>query len=281
MEDPREFIAENEELAKAKAAEHFGISPEKLETRLLPDQLEIAGLGGRVVLLAAPLSEPQELGPVGEFVRGVVERMQLGGSLHVDERHDDGRLRITLDCDTLAERARDEVGLGGALSHLAERAAEKLLEEGARVRVDIGRGGRDDRRGGGRGERERGRGERGRGERGRGERGRGERGRGERGRGEHGRGPQRSDDRDRRDSRRGRGDRDREQRSPRGPEDDDLELLARETGERVQETGEVAYLDDLNSRERWVVHNALKDVEGISSESVGDGRLKRVKIVPD
>jgi predicted RNA-binding protein Jag len=36
----------------------------------------------------------------------------------------------------------------------------------------------------------------------------------------------------------------------------------------------------LNSRERWVVHNALKDVSGVSSESVGDGRLKRVKIVP-
>lgn len=251
MEDPREFIAETEEAAKAKAVEHFGVGIEKLETRLLPEHLEISGLGGRVVLLAALSKEPQELGPVGEFVRGVVERMQLGGKLHVDEREDDGRLRITLDGDTLAERSREQVGLGGALSHLAERAAEKFLEDGTRVRVDIGRGARDERRGGGRGER--------------------------------GRGPRRPDDRrdsrdDRRDSRRGRVD--RERRSPKGPNDEDLEQLARETGERVQDTGEVAYLDDLNSRERWVVHNALKDVDGISSESVGDGRLKRVKIVP-
>jgi hypothetical protein len=276
MEELREFIAESEELAKAKAAEHFGVGPEKLETRLLPDSLEISGLGGRVVLLAAPLRVPQEVGPVGEFMRGVVERMQLGGKLSVDERDDDGRLRITLDCDALAERARDEVGLGGALSHLAERAAEKFLEEGTRVRVDIGRAGRDERRGGGRGDRDRGRGgDRDRGRGGDRDRGRGgdrDRARGgdrERARGEPGRGPRASEDRD------------REQRSSRGPEDDNLEQLAQETGERVQETGEVAYLDDLNSRERWVVHNALKDVEGITSESVGDGRLKRVKIVPD
>ncbi len=36
----------------------------------------------------------------------------------------------------------------------------------------------------------------------------------------------------------------------------------------------------MNSRDRWVVHNALKELEGVESQSVGEGRLKRVKIYP-
>ena len=53
-----------------------------------------------------------------------------------------------------------------------------------------------------------------------------------------------------------------------------------DSGQRVRETGEAATLDEMSSRDRWIVHNALKDVEGIGSESVGEGRMKRVKIFP-
>jgi predicted RNA-binding protein Jag len=49
----------------------------------------------------------------------------------------------------------------------------------------------------------------------------------------------------------------------------------------VRDTGEASTLDEMSSRDRWVVHNAIKDVSGVRSESVGDGRLKRVKILPD
>jgi predicted RNA-binding protein Jag len=36
----------------------------------------------------------------------------------------------------------------------------------------------------------------------------------------------------------------------------------------------------MNSRERWVVHNALKDERGVRSESEGEGPRKRVRISP-
>lgn len=39
-------------------------------------------------------------------------------------------------------------------------------------------------------------------------------------------------------------------------------------------------LPPMNSKERWVVHNALRSFSGLRTESVGDGRLKRVRIVP-
>ncbi len=59
-----------------------------------------------------------------------------------------------------------------------------------------------------------------------------------------------------------------------------LESMARARAEEVLRTGTPASLDPLNSRQRWIVHNALRNVPGVRSESVGDGRLKRVKIVP-
>ncbi len=37
----------------------------------------------------------------------------------------------------------------------------------------------------------------------------------------------------------------------------------------------------MSSKERWVVHNALKDERGIRSESEGDGPVRRVKILPE
>ena len=42
----------------------------------------------------------------------------------------------------------------------------------------------------------------------------------------------------------------------------------------------VALRRAMNSRERWVVHNALSDEKGVRSESEGEGRMRRVKLVP-
>ena len=64
------------------------------------------------------------------------------------------------------------------------------------------------------------------------------------------------------------------------PHDPELEALARERAEQVQSSGQEIVLDAMNSRERFIVHNAIKDIEGVSSESEGEGREKRVKIFP-
>ena len=60
----------------------------------------------------------------------------------------------------------------------------------------------------------------------------------------------------------------------------ELEALARSQAEQVRRSGEPVVLQEMNSKERWVVHNAIKDVAGVTSESVGEGRNKHVKIMP-
>ena len=103
--------------------------------------------------------------------------------------------------------------------------------------------------------------------------------------GDRGRGRGRGGDRDR-----GRGgDRSRggsRQRAPRGdrPEGVDherLERQAREAAEKVKSSGQPVTLPWMNSKERWVVHNYLKDVEGVTSVSEGEGAEKRLKIIPE
>lgn len=101
-------------------------------------------------------------------------------------------------------------------------------------------------------------------------------------------------DRDRgrgRDGDRRRGSRDRprggeRKRPPRGdrPEGVDherLEAVARDAAERVKRTGKAETLDWMNSKERWVVHNYLRNVDGVTSVSEGEGSAKRLKIIPE
>src|SRR5262249_54939998 len=108
-----------------------------------------------------------------------------------------------------------------------------------------------------------------------------------------GRGRDRDRDRGRGGDRdRDRGSRDRggerradrgERRSerPGGREEGRLEAVAREAAERVRRTGEPEILESMTAKERWVVHNFLKDVDGVTSASEGEGASKRVKILPD
>lgn len=89
-----------------------------------------------------------------------------------------------------------------------------------------------------------------------------------------------------RDRGRGRGDRDRRPRRPRGekPEGVDherLEALAKEAAEHVQSSGESLVMEPMNSKERWVVHNYIKGVGGLTSLSVGEGDDRRVKVVAE
>ena len=203
----------------------------------------------RVLQPAAPQPDPEpvedveegELGPVGEFIAGILERMKLREVAITETETDDGDIIITLAGKSITALADREPRLAAALSHLAHRAAEMLVDEEAAARVDIKgtrrpqqedggseRSGRDSRR--------------------------------------DGRRPERGD------SRRDSDERDIDEVA--------LERMAREGAEIVRRTGEPELLRPMNSRERWVVHNSLKDERGVRSESEGEGPRKRVRITP-
>jgi len=180
-----------------------------------------------------PASSP---GPVGGYVRELIEKMSAADGLEIEERRSDGENFITVEGSAIASLAADNPGLASAIAHLGERAAERLDAAESVVHVELP----------GQSSLERAEGRR------------------DRGRGGGGR------DRDR-----GAAPRDDD-----GPKNPELERRAVEVAERVRDTGEASTLDEMSSRDRWVVHNAIKDVNGVRSESVGDGRLKRVKILP-
>jgi predicted RNA-binding protein Jag len=193
--------------------------------------------------------EEGELSPVGEFVAGILERMKLGDVAITEDETEDGDIVITLAGRSITALADREPRLAAALSHLAHRAAEALIEDDATARVDIKgarrappreerpeRGGRGDRGGNGR--------------------------RGGRGGGGGERGGRRGDS-DRQDV-----------------DEVALERMAREAAQIVRDSGEPELLRPMSSRERWVVHNTLKDERGVRSESEGEGPRKRVRIVP-
>jgi spoIIIJ-associated protein len=49
---------------------------------------------------------------------------------------------------------------------------------------------------------------------------------------------------------------------------------------RVRESGHNELLDPMNPYERRLVHIAVNQIQGISTESIGDGFLKKVKVYP-
>jgi predicted RNA-binding protein Jag len=186
------------------------------------------------------------LGEVGKFVVGLLERMKLT-DVTAGESESEGLTTVTVAGKGIVSLAEREPRLLAALSHLAHRAAEALIGEEASAQVEI-RGLR--------------------------------------------RAP-REDSRERggreRDSRRGGGrDGGRRDDRPRGGRDSDdrdideaeLERLAKDSARDVRDSGEPKLLPPMNSRERWFVHNALKDERGVRSESEGEGARKRIKIFP-
>jgi len=59
-----------------------------------------------------------------------------------------------------------------------------------------------------------------------------------------------------------------------------LREYAQQVAHQVYETGRNEILDLMNPYERRIVHIAVNQVPGITSESLGEGFLKRVKIFP-
>jgi len=60
----------------------------------------------------------------------------------------------------------------------------------------------------------------------------------------------------------------------------ELKDHAQHVAHRVQESGEKEILDFMNPYERRIVHVTVNQIQGITSESIGDGFLKRMKILP-
>jgi spoIIIJ-associated protein len=59
-----------------------------------------------------------------------------------------------------------------------------------------------------------------------------------------------------------------------------LREYAQQIAQQVQESGKDEVLDFMNPYERRIIHIAVNQMTGITSESLGEGFLKRVKIFP-
>jgi spoIIIJ-associated protein len=51
-------------------------------------------------------------------------------------------------------------------------------------------------------------------------------------------------------------------------------------GEQAIETGRVQELEPMPPAERRIIHLALRDFAGVSSQSIGEGESRRVTIIP-
>lgn len=61
----------------------------------------------------------------------------------------------------------------------------------------------------------------------------------------------------------------------------ELKEIAARVSERVRVSGEEEPLGEMNPYERRIVHLAVEELDGVTSESEGDGVMKRVIILPD
>lgn len=61
---------------------------------------------------------------------------------------------------------------------------------------------------------------------------------------------------------------------------EELKLMARVAAERVAETGDSFALNPMSSRERRIIHLALKDHPGVRTVSEGFGQDRKVVILP-
>ena len=67
----------------------------------------------------------------------------------------------------------------------------------------------------------------------------------------------------------------------RDKQDDELGVQAVEMAKRAMDEGKVYKMGPLNPRARRLIHIALREVDGVSTESEGEGVFRRVCIIPD
>lgn len=59
-----------------------------------------------------------------------------------------------------------------------------------------------------------------------------------------------------------------------------LEEVAREVAARVKESGTEEELKPMNPADRRIVHMALREIDGVQTESRGDGHDRRIVVLP-
>ena len=294
----REFIAETKEAALEKALTHFGVDRDKLEVRLVPVELNVAGLAGRALVLVSnkdyvPPSGGRSRDRGGDRDRGPREARgrdrerggrdrERGGRDRERGARDRGRDRDPGDRDRgdrdpgLREREpratqaaapegplRVETGDVGPIGRFVERICTELGRGGSiridetstpsEVQIRVSGDGAADLVG--------------------------------RQQGlaaaishlahraaqtELGEDASAYVDFERHDPGNGASE-----------DDERLVALARDAAGRVRDSGEPELLELMSSRERFVVHNTIRDIDGVASESVSEGRDKRVKVLPD
>lgn len=62
--------------------------------------------------------------------------------------------------------------------------------------------------------------------------------------------------------------------------EEQVRQMARRVADRVIATGRVAHLEPMNSYERRLVHLELRDVEGVTTKSSGEGERRKVGVYP-
>ena len=60
----------------------------------------------------------------------------------------------------------------------------------------------------------------------------------------------------------------------------ELELMAQKAADKVKVSKVPFVFDPMNAQDRRIIHNSIVDVEGVRTESEGDGQMRRVKILP-
>ncbi|MBK6799839.1 MAG: hypothetical protein IPG76_24475 [Acidobacteria bacterium] len=60
----------------------------------------------------------------------------------------------------------------------------------------------------------------------------------------------------------------------------ELELMAVKAADRVKVSRVPFVFDPMNAQDRRIIHTALVDIEGIRTESEGEGQMRRVKVLP-
>ena len=60
----------------------------------------------------------------------------------------------------------------------------------------------------------------------------------------------------------------------------ELELMAQKAAEKVRSSKVPFVFDPMNAQDRRIIHNSILDVDGVRTESEGDGQMRRVKILP-
>jgi spoIIIJ-associated protein len=160
---------------------------------------------------AAPKTESKgevkgEIGEVGQFVVGLVERLKVGG-FEISESAEDDFLVYQLRGEASDALAAGDGRATDAIQLLANQAAKRDSEDPPRVVIDV-EGDAEDR-------------------------------------------------------------------------EDSLDRLANRAAGRALQTGRSVALDPMNSRDRRMVHVALKERDQVATMSIGSGRYRQVLVVPE